>query len=346
MKQANSKFNRLKQISNSEQHATIKNNGSKRMKTIKLLSGFALVALFFTSCSVNVIEDDIIDSPSISLNQLLNSYELWYVDINQTIGFGQTPFLQKAFTVSFRNGNAYANNNLVGLGNQGGGFGISIGHYDAYDMILDVYHDLDGFETFDVYQTDANTIELYNPFNDTSYFLHGYQRSTFDYDLVFYDNIHYFMQEYEAWEKTYTSEVGAINEFDNENFLQFLAGGNDSTFRSSQDVTGTNVNDLYWDYTGVYSIGNISNNMYLKTLTLDYDFFDNEHFELNVINDELVELYHPTSGTFYEFSGRGYIQYLSLEDGTLDKSKSSGDKLRKQKTAQKDNPRVAKKRNK
>lgn len=314
------------------------------MKTIKLLSGFALVAMLFTSCYVDLANDHN-ETPSISLNQLLNSYELWYVDINQTIGYGQTPFLQKAFTVSFRNGVVYANNNLVGFGSQGGGYGISVGTYDAYDMILDVYHDFDGLETFDVYQTDSNTIELYNPYNDTSYFLHGYQRNTFDYDLVFYENIHYFLQEYEAWEKTYTSDVGALNEFDNENFLQFLPGGNDSTFRSSQDQVGTNVNNLYWDYTGNYGVGNINGNMYLKNLTLDYDFFDNEHFELSVINDELVELYHPASGTFYEFSGRGFIQYFIAEDGSIDKSKSSGDKLRKLKATQKDNPRVARKRN-
>lgn len=309
------------------------------MKTIKLLSGFALVATLLSSCYTEVLVDDI-DSPApVSLNQLLGSYELWYVDINQTIGYGQTPFLQKAFTVSFRNGLLYANNNLVGIGSQGGGFGVNIGTYDAYNMILDVYHDFDGFETFDVYQIDGNTIELYNPYNDTSYFLHGYQRSNFDYDLVFYDNIHYFLQEYEAWEKTYTSEVGAINEFDNENFLQFLPGGNDSTFRSSQDAPGTHPNDLYWDYSGVYGVGDISNNMYLKTLTLDYDFFDNEYFELNVLNDQLIELFHPSSGTYYEFNGRGYIEYLRLEDGSLDKSKSSGDKLRKQKTEKKSNPR-------
>ena len=309
------------------------------MKTIKLLSGFALVATLLSSCYTEVLVDDFDNPAPVSLNQLLNSYELWYVDIDQTIGYGQTPFLQKAFTVSFRSGLVYANNNLVGIGSQGGGYGIDIGTYDAYDMILDVYHDIDGYETFDVYQIDSNTIELYNPYNDTSYFLHGYQRSNFDYDLVFYNNIHYFMQEYEAWEKTYTSEVGAINEFDYENYLQFLPGGNDSTFRSSQDSPGTDVNDLYWDYTGVYGIGNFSNNMYLKTLTLDYDFFDNEHFELSVLNDQLVELYHPSSGTYYEFTGRGYIQYLRLEDGSFDKSKSSGDKLRKQKSEKKDNPR-------
>ena len=314
------------------------------MKTIKLLSGFAVIATLLTSCYREVIVDDYNDTPTISLNQLLNSYELWYVDINQTVGYGETPFLQIAFTVSFRNGTLYANNNLVGFGSQGNGFGIPVGDYDAYDMILDVYHDIDGYETFDVYQIDNNTIELYNPYNDTSYFLHGYQRSNFDYDYVFYDNIHYFLQEYDAWEKTYTSEVGMLNEFDNENYLQFLAGGNDSEFRSSQDVNISNPNNIYWDYTGVYGVGNISGNMYLKTLTLDYDFFDNEHFELSVINDQRIELYHPASGTYYEFTGRGYIQYLKNADGSTTNrnalTKSDKQKKRKQKTAKKENPRV------
>ncbi|WP_452220075.1 nicotinic acid mononucleotide adenyltransferase [Lacinutrix salivirga] len=309
------------------------------MKTIKLLSIFALATTLFTSCYTEVIVDDYADpTPAISLHQLLNSHELWYVDINQTVGYGETYFLQIAFTVSFKNGVLYANNNLVGIGSQGNGFGVPIGYYDAYDMILDIDHDIDGFDSFDVYQVDYNTIELYNPFNDTSYFLEGYQRSNFDYDYVFYDNIHYFMQEYEAWEKTYTSNFGALNEFDNENYLQFLAGGNDSTFRSSQDLQGTNPNNIFWDFTGDYSIGNVSGNLYTKTLTLDYDYFDNEFFELNVINDQTVELLHTDSGTVYEFKGRGYIQYL--KNGTsIDKSKSSSEKKRKQYTKKKDNAR-------
>ena len=199
------------------------------MKTLKLLLGFALTATLFTSCYTEVNVDNYTEEPTISINQLLNSYELWYVDVNETVGYGTTPFLQMAFTISFRNGTLYANNNLVGIGSTGNGFGIAVGDYDAYNMILDVNHDIDGFETFDVYQINNNTIELYNPNNDTSYFLKGYQRSTFDYDYVFYDNIHYFLQEYEAWEKTYTSDYGAVNEFDNENYLQFLAGGNDDT---------------------------------------------------------------------------------------------------------------------
>ena len=306
------------------------------MKTLKLLSTFALAATLLTSCYTEIIVDD---EPGITLNQLLNTHELWYIDINETLGYGETPFMQIAFTLSFRGGTLYANNNLVGIGSQGNGFGIPVGVYDTYDMILDVDHDIDGYVTFDVYQVDSNTIELYNPNNDTSYFLHGYQRSNFDYDYVFYDNIHYFLQEYEAWEKIYTSEEGALNEFDNENYLQFLSGGNDATFRSSQDENIGNVNNIYWDYTGIYGVQDIQGNSYLKNLTLDYDFFDNEYFELNVINDGLIELYHPTSGTFYEFEGRGYIQFMRTSDTSGKVSKTSEPKKRKQKSDKKENPR-------
>lgn len=154
------------------------------MKTLKLLFGFALAAILFTFCAREGFVDDYVDAqPAISMNQLLGSYELWYEDINHTVGYGETPFLQIAFTMSFRNGTLYANNNLVGFGRngQGNGFGIRTGYYETHNMILDISHNVDSYQSFDVYQEDNNTIELYNPFNDTSYFLHGYQRSTFDY---------------------------------------------------------------------------------------------------------------------------------------------------------------------
>ncbi|WP_111684715.1 nicotinic acid mononucleotide adenyltransferase [Winogradskyella tangerina] len=309
------------------------------MKTLKLLFGFALSATLLTSCyteQININDN----GPAITLNQLLQSYDLWYVDINATQGFGETPFMEIAFTLTFDNGRLLANNNLVGIGSQGNGYGVQIGTYAAYDMILDINHVIDGFNSFDVYQIDNNTIELYNPFNDTSYFLDGYQRSTFNYDFVFYDNIHYFLQEYEAWEKVYTSDFGALNEFDNENYLQFLSGGNDSTFRSSQDINVNNPNNIFWDYTGVYGVGNVPGNMYLKTLTLDYDFFDNEFFELSVIDDGTIELFHADSGTVYEFEGRGYIAYYRTSDtsGKITEQKDAP-KKRKRKAPKVDNPR-------
>lgn len=309
------------------------------MKALKSLSVFAIAATMFTSC----YREDIIvvdNAPQWSLNQILNSHELWYVDLNQTLGYGQTSFLQMAFTMSFRNGILFANNNLVGFGSQGNGFGIPVGDYDAYDNILDVYHDVDGFQTFDVFRINFNTIELYNPRNNTSYFLKGYQRANFDYDFIFYDNIHYFLQEYNAWEKVYTSNYGAFNEFDNENYLQFLSGGNDSTFRSSRDFGISNTNNIYWDYTGIYDVGNIHGNLYLKTLTLDYDFLDNEFFELSVINDGKIQVYHNASGTVYQFVGRGYIQYLRDGSGSQ-KAEVTTDKpkMRKQYGDKKPNTR-------
>lgn len=310
------------------------------MKTAKLLFSITFIATLFTSCYTDtLIIDDFNDDSGITVHELLGAYDLWYVDINSTVGYGETPFLQKAFTISFINGVVYANNNIVGIGNTGNGFGIDVASYNAYDMILDVNHDLDGFSSFDVFQIDNNTIELYNPNNDTSYFLDGYQRNNFDYDFVFYDNIHYFLQEYDAWEKIYTSEVGALNEFDNENYLQFLAGGNDDTFRSSQDDFNVSPNNILWDYTGVYGVGDVSGNQNLKTLTLDYDSFGNEFFELTVINDRKIALYHPSSETVYEFVGRGYIQYLKQGKVKGKASNADSDKKRKSLKNKKDNPR-------
>ena len=78
--------------------------------------------------------------------------------------------------------------------------------------------------------------------------------------------------------------------------------------------------------------------MYLKTLTLDYDFLGNEYFELSVINDSKIELFHPASETVYEFTGRGYIQYLKTGDGK-ETTVSKEEKKRKFKSDRVENPR-------
>lgn len=289
------------------------------MKTLKHLLAVAVLALSFVACSTQVIiEDEIVvvdPNPQVALSTVLNAYELWYVDINRSSANADIPFFQKAFTVSFVNGTMWANNNMVGIGSQGNGFGIDVGYYDAYDYdyILEINHDLDGFYALEVTRLSNNELKLYYRPANMTYILEGYQRSNFDYDLLFYDNIHYFLQEYVAWEKVYTSDYGAINEFDNENFMQFLPGGGIGNFRSSQDAQGTNVNFLYWDYSGIYNVADVAGDPYLKQLTLDYDFLGNEYFELSVINDSTVELYHPLSGTLYRFKGRGYIQYKRAE---------------------------------
>ena len=204
---------------------------------------------------------------------------------------------------------------MVGIGSNGNGFGLDVGYYDTYRTELDINHDIDGLHRLVVTQLSGNEIRLYDDVTNTSYYLVGYQRSTFDYDLVFYDNIHYFLQEYETWEKIYTSEFGALNDFDNENYLQFAYFGSGENFKSSQDPNGTHIDDIYYDYIGHYEVRDIVDNFYRKTLTLDYDYLGNEYFELSVINDSKIELYHPMSGTIYQFVGRGYIQFKNSENG-------------------------------
>ncbi|MCX2681300.1 nicotinic acid mononucleotide adenyltransferase [Galbibacter sp. EGI 63066] len=279
------------------------------MRIGKLLLGILMIGFITTSCSSDPYIND--GAPAITLEELLTSYDLWYVNINDTQGSGEVPFLQTAFTLSFDYGLLMANNNLVGFGSTGNGLGINTGTYATYGSILEVDHDLDGFMQLEVIQHQQNYIEIYDSYTNTSYFLTGYQRQNFDYDYVFYENIEYFLQEYEAWEKTFTSNYGALNEFDEENFLTFIPEGYGDTFLSSVDPpSGTSVNNVVWDYEGIYGVYDVAGDPYLKTLTLDYDYMGNDYFELVVINDNKIELYHPDSGTVYEFTGRGYIQYL------------------------------------
>ncbi|MDT0538511.1 nicotinic acid mononucleotide adenyltransferase [Croceitalea sp. P059] len=300
------------------------------MKSKKLLFGLFGITLLATSCYTEVfIEDDFIVESAFNTDQVLQSYDLWYVDINATEGNGEVPFLQRAFTVSFDNGVLLANNNIVGIGKTGGGLGIDVGSYATLSGVVEIDHDIDGLWALEVYAVNNNTIELRDSRSRTSYFLNGYRRSNFDYDRVFYENITYFIQEYDAWEKTFTSEVGAINEFDDENYLQFFSD-NGGVFRSSIDRTGTPLSNLQWDYEGKYEVFD-TNDETLKTLTLDYDFMGNDYFELYVIDDGTIELYHVASETIYEFGGRGFVQYLKTKEanGKVDKKrvKSSNKKM-------------------
>lgn len=281
------------------------------MKT-KLLFGFVFLGILSSSCYTEVLIEDpiLIEEPVLNVNQLLEANELWYVAINATKGNGEVPFLQRAFTVSFDGGIFYANNNIAGIGKNGNGLGIDVGVYNGINNTVEIDHDIDGLWTLEVFMTNNSTIELYDRRSNTSYYLKGYQRNNFDYDMLFYDNIQYFLQEYDAWEKVYTSQAGALNDFDNENFLQFLSGDNGDFFRSSVDQLGTRVPNLQWDFEGDYQVYDVANDTSLKTLTLGYDFIGNDYFELYVLNDSTIELYHPNSGTTYEFKGLGYIQYL------------------------------------
>jgi hypothetical protein len=276
------------------------------MKSIKLLFTFVFTAILLSSCSL--FEDDYIEDPGLALERVVSEYDLWYVDYNRTTGNGDIPYLSKAFTVSFINGILYANNNIVDIGRTGDGLGINVGFYDTYNGLLETNHVLDGANDFEVRVLSNNEISLYNYRENVTYYLIGYQIYEFDYDKLFYDNIEYFLQEYIAWEKT--STIGGIpNAFDDENYLQFTPE-NITTFYSSQDLVGTPINSIDWSFVGGYEIYDVAGYEDLKIVTLNYDGGDIEEFELSVINDGRISLYHIDSETTYDFLGRGFIPYL------------------------------------
>jgi len=276
------------------------------MKSIKLLLSLLIISVFATSC----IGDDphYIEEPPYTLEDVVTEYDVWYVNYHQTTGTGEVPFLSRAFTVSFINGRVYANNNLVGFGTSGSDYGIQIGTYNTSTGYLRVNHSYEGGYEFEVTELGNGDLELYDNFNNVAYILEGYSTSTFDWDKVFYENIEYFLQEYDVWAKTSTSVDGELNAFDEENFLMFTPD-NITTFYSSKDVSGTNIDDIIWDYTGSYSVADYTNEEFVKELTLNYAEGVSEVFELVVLSDQEIELYHLDSGTVYYFEGHGFIQY-------------------------------------
>ncbi|MEN8776139.1 MAG: hypothetical protein ABF263_05650 [Polaribacter sp.] len=271
------------------------------MKSLKLLSAILIIGVFFSSCS-SVFQDDFRNE--ISLEEVVSRYDLWYVDYHRTIGNRDIPYVSKAFTLSFLNGILYANNNIVDIGFTGNGLGINVGVYNTFNGFLETRHDLYGRNDFEVSIISNNEISLYNYRQNVTYFLVGYQVNTFDYDKLFYENIEYFLQEYEAWEKADT-RGGIPNAFDAENYLQFTPK-NITTFYSSQDPFGTQIANINWSYVGGYEIFDVAGYEDLKILTLNYEGGDIEEFELSVINDGEISLYNVNSKTTYNFLGRNF----------------------------------------
>ena len=294
------------------------------MRTLKLQFLTILSGLLLGSCTIFV--DDTIED-TVSLDELIASYDLWYVDIHRTSGTGNVPFVSRAFTLSFVNGILYANNNISGIGFTGNGLGIPVGNYGTFGDVLETFHDIDGIHDFIVTQLSLNEIRIYDSFANVSYYLIGYQRENFDYDMVFYDNIEYFLQEFDAWERTGINSVNPII-FDDEHYLQFTPENN-TTFYSSQDDFGINIADILWDYTGTYEVFDVLGFDDLKILTLNYDSGDTEEFELSVLNDEKIRLFHLVSETTYDFNGRGFIQFKNNQEKVQSGVRNSGRKRTK-----------------
>jgi len=285
------------------------------MKTLKIFLATLIFSSIFTSCVI--IDNDLVEN-RISLEEVVSNYDLWYVDYHNTLGNGDVPFVSQAFTLSFLNGRMYANNNIVDIGYTGNGLGIQVGNYYTDTGTLELQHSVDGYYNFNVEVLSSNEIRIDDRNQNVSYYLIGYQTNNFDYDKLFYENIEYFLQEYVAWERTALAD-GVQNIFDEERFLQFTPE-NTTTFYSSIDPFGTNVGQLSWDFVGSYIVYDVVGYSDLKGLTLNYDNGDTETFELSVLSDETIQLFHQSSQTTYTFSGKGFIQLLKGGDGEAETS--------------------------
>ena len=284
------------------------------MKTLKLLFAILIIGAFLSSCTT--ILDDSYYEHEPTLEEVVSGYDLWYVDYHRTSGSGDIPYVSRAFTLSFINGILYANNNIADIGRTGNGLGIEVGNYATYNGLLETNHDIDGVNDFEITSISSNEIILYNYRENVNYYLIGYNTNSFDYDKLFYENIEYFLQEYIAWQKV--AAVGGIeNVFDQENYLAFTPE-NITTFYSSKDGSGSDIEFIDWSFVGGYEVFDVIGYQDLKILTLNYDEGDIEEFELSVINDSNVRLYHLNSGTTYDFSGRGFVQYLKGEKNVKD----------------------------
>lgn len=283
------------------------------MKWLKLL--IPITAVLASSCTATIItEENIYETPAAA--EILLEKDLWYIDMEKTVGDEEANFMQIAFTLSFDRGQLLANNNLTGIGETGNGLGTLVGQYFLSDDLLEVDHQIDGTKLMEIDIISSQQVTLTDVYTGTVYTLYGYYADEFDFEALFYDNLNYFLQEYTLWEKTYTSNYGALNDFDEENYLQFADHNGSQAFRSSVNTKNTDLSAIYWDYQGNYQVYNIPGEQYVKTLTLDYDFMYNDYFEVYVLNKNTIELFHPASGTLYQFSGRNPIRYLKNAEGT------------------------------
>ena len=284
------------------------------MKSTKLLFTIIISGILLSSCTT-IFEDSYYEYQP-TLEEVVSEYDLWYVDYHRTSGSGDIPYVSRAFTLSFINGTLYANNNIVDVGRTGNGLGIDVGSYYTYNGLLETNHDVDEANDFEVTIISNNEIRLYNYRENVSYYLIGYTTNNFDYDKLFYENIEYFLQEYIAWGKV-EAIGGYQNTFDDEHYLAFTPE-NITTFYSSQDEFGTDIDNINWSFVGGYEVYDITGYQDLKILTLNYDGGNIEEFELSVLNDSNIRLYHLNSETTYDFSGRGFVQYLKDEKDVKD----------------------------
>ena len=83
-----------------------------------------------------------------------------------------------------------------------------------------------------------------------------------------------------------------------------------TTFYSSDDPVGIDIELVNWSFVGSYEVFDLEGEDYIKGLILNYDDGSLEDFDLTVLDDGTIKLYNVDTASIYKFEGKRFIQYL------------------------------------
>lgn len=277
---------------------------------MKNLLSLLFSIIILSSCSSD--DDNATNQPqSNSIEELLGSYDLWYVEPDQYTSDFELG--QEAITFSFVENQLYANKNLIGfdpelIGNEESTYTVEQTGNNASITIDDT--------SFTVFGVSGNSLKLVNSYdNSTAFYITGYAANDFPLDDIFYERMAHFFNEYKFWQKTATE-----NPDDNEgNFatLNYIEFSEVRNFRSSEDTEDLTYDQINWQYQGSYRLTTenseeepISNELiFIYHTDENEEEIANDTLKVNVLNENRIQLSEPDLNIHYTFEGTTNTPY-------------------------------------
>ena len=263
---------------------------------------FSIIVL--TSCGSD--DDSNTPSQSKSIEELLESYDLWYVEPDQPSS--DFDLGQDAITFSFVNNELYANKNLVGfdpstMGNIETTYTVEQEGSNASITIDDT--------EFTIFGVNGNSVKLVNSYdNTTAFYITGYTTEDFpSLEILYYERMPHFFNEYQFWQKTLTENPDENDgDFSTINYVEFFGG---RSFRSSEDVEGLTYDEINWEYEGSYRLTteygeeeSISNELiFIYNTDEGEEEIPNDTLKVNVVDESKIQFSEPGLNINYTFEG-------------------------------------------
>ena len=272
---------------------------------MKNLLSLLFSIILLTSCGS---DDDSTNPPqSKSIEELLESYDLWYVEPDQPSS--DFDLGQDAITFSFVNNELYANKNLVGfdpstMGNIETTYTVEQEGSNASITIDDT--------EFTIFGVNGNSVKLVNSYdNTTAFYITGYTTEDFpSLEILYYERMPHFFNEYQFWQKTLTENPDENDgDFSTINYIDFFGGRN---FRSSEDVEGLTYDEINWQHQGSYKLTTSNSEEEPISNELVFIYVDsngvviegaNDTLKVNVVDESKIQFSEPGLNINYTFEG-------------------------------------------